>query len=160
MAAFKGSSNGPIHDHRELSKAAPMGPSIINGSFQTQLTWAHPSSSGAFKGSSNGPIHRHRELSKEAQMGPFVIIGSFQRQLKWAHPSSLGAFKGSSNGPIHHHRVKIPSMVGPTWCRVAYRLLGSDCPIVVSRDLSHSHVVSAYSSCVVSLCLAARHGLH
>ena len=38
--------------------------------------------------------------------------------------------------------------------------LGLDCPIVVSQDLLHGHVVSAYSSCVVTLCLAARHGLH
>ena len=33
-AAFKGSSNGPIHHHWELSKAAQMGPFIIMRSFQ------------------------------------------------------------------------------------------------------------------------------
>ena len=51
-------------------------------------------------------------------------------------------------------------MVGPTWCRVAYRLLGSDCPLIVSRDLLHSHMIFAYSSRIVMLCLAACHGLH
>ena len=40
------------------------------------------------------------------------------------------------------------------------RLLGLDCPIVASQDLSHSHVVYAYLSCCVSLCLAACHSLH
>ena len=42
----------------------------------------------------------------------------------------------------------------------AYWLLGSDCPTVVSRDLLHCHMISAYSSCWLPLCLAAHHGLH
>ena len=42
----------------------------------------------------------------------------------------------------------------------AYWLLGSDCPLVVSRDLFHGYVVFAYSFHYLLLCLTARHGLH
>ena len=42
----------------------------------------------------------------------------------------------------------------------AYWVLGSDCPIVMSRDLLHYHMVFAYSSCCLPLCHATRHSLH
>ena len=86
-----------------------------------------------------------------------------QWPLFWPHPpftnDGLHALKPPGHGGVIIS-VKIPPMVGPTWCRVTYCLLGSDCPIIVSQDLSHGHVVSTYSSCCVLLCLAAHHGLH
>ena len=45
-------------------------------------------------------------------------------------------------------------MVGGCLC-----LLGLDCPIVVSQDLSHSHVV-LLTCCIVLYCLATCHSLH
>jgi hypothetical protein len=77
LAAFIGSCNAPIHDLRQLSLAAVMGPLKAKGSFSCQLQWAHSLSLAAFICICNGPILDPRQHFLVAEMGPFKVIGSF-----------------------------------------------------------------------------------
>ena len=54
---------------------------------------------------------------------------------------------------LHSQSVMTPLMVGPTWLRVELTILGSDCPSIVSWDLSHCLlVVPPYLLCVIACC--------
>ena len=95
-----------------------------------------------------GRARENHNMRYRSMQIPVLTCTSYFMADKWALVDS-GAM---CQDPIHGGSYMVPGH--------AYCLLGSDCPIVVSRDLLHCHAISAYLSRCLPLCLGARHGLH
>ena len=71
------------------------------------------------------------EFTRRAKGLPHGVLASIADSL---------TFLKMCQDPVHGGSYMVPGS--------AYRLLGSDCPSIVSRDLLHRHMVFAYSSVV------------